>query len=447
MRILFTQRELILRAGSEMFTVEAARALHHRGHQVAIWAQRHGELAGALQAYGVPVFRTLAEIPWPPDIIHGQHHMQTMAAMAFFRGTPLVYHCHGKPWIAKPPLHRQIRHYIAMTEGMVDEMETTHHIPRGKITVVNNAVNLQRFQRTRNAPPRIARAVVFGNNFAPGPEMDRLALLCRDKGISLDLVGLHFGNAHARPEHLLQDYDLVFAIGRCAIEAMACGCAVIPLTTGMAGGMVLPETFSQWAATNFAPRLHSPADFVNADWLSEELAKYRPEAIAAVTKRLRSEYDLEQAISTLEALYHTVLQEPAPPESAEEDFRELGLYLEGLSLDVDLSYAANVETHALSEQRARYQQIRQPLVEHQAQQALQEEQTTRQKLHDRVQKLEALVLSLQEKNSGLAARWDAATGLLRRSWLGRLFLSRIRNHLDARPPSAPAESAGTVEKG
>jgi hypothetical protein len=323
---------------------------------------------------------------------------------------------------------------------MVDDMATTHRVPRGRITVLNNAVNLERFQRTRTAPPRMARAVVFGNNFFPGPEMERLTLLCREQGISLDFVGLHFGNAHARPEHLLQEYDLVFAIGRCAIEAIACGCAVIPLTTGMAGQMVLPETFPEWAAANFAPRLHSPADFVNGAWLSEELAKYHPEAVTTVTQRLRSEYDLEQTLSTLESLYQTTLQEPAPPEDAEADFRELALYLENLSLDVDLSYAANVEAHALSEQRARYQQIRQPLLEHQAQQALEEEHGKQQKLQDRAQKLEARVRALEEKNTGLAAKWEMAAGVLRRSWLGRLFLSRIRNDLEALS-AAPAKEA------
>ena len=443
MRILFTQRELILRAGSEMFTVEAARGLQRRGHEVVVWAQRYGDLARALQAYGIPVFRTLQEIPWRPEVIHGQHHMQTMTAVAFFRGTPVIYHCHGKPWIATPPRHRQIRHYIAMARDMVHEMETAHRIPRGDITVVNNSVNLERYQRTRTPAARITRAVVFGNNFFPGPEMDHLFALCRERGIALDLVGLHLGNVHARPEHLLQDYDLAFAIGRCAIEAMACGCAVIPLTTGMAGQMILPENFERWAASNFAQRLHSPADFVSGDWLSEELAKYRPEAIAMVTQRLRSEYDLEQTISTLESLYQKVIQMPPVSDDTEADIRELGLYLENLSLDVDLSYATNVETHALSEQRARYHQIQQPIREQKTEQALHEEHNKQQKLQDRAQKLEARVRSLEEKNNGLAAKWNTATKLLRGSWLGRLFLSRIRN---ATAGSSPKEPPATGEK-
>ena len=121
----------------------------------------------------------------------------------------------------------------------------------------------------------------------------------------------------------------------------------------------------------------------------------------------------------------------------EADIRELALYLEDLSQDVDLSYAASVETHALSEQRARYHQIQQRFQGQKVQQTLQEEQSRHQKLHDRSQKLEARIRSLEEKNSGLAAKWDIARQVLRRSWLGRLFLSRIRNATAAPAPKDP----------
>lgn len=428
MRILFTQRELIVRAGSEMFTVEAARGLRERGHEVAVWAQRYGDLASALHAYGIPVYRALKEIPVRPEVIHGQHHMQAMTALAFFPEVPIVYHCHGKPWIATPPRHRQIRHYIAMAQGMKDEMETLHQIPRSSITVVNNAVNLERYNRVRTPPARITRAIAFGNNFVPNADTEQLSALCREQDITLDFFGLNLGNVHARPEHLLQDYDLAFAIGRCAIEAMACGCAVIPVSSGMAGTLVTPENFSRWAASNFAPRWNNPADRVSAEWLAEELARYRPDSIAAVTQHLREEYNLDKAISALETIYHNAIRAFPVPDDRTADLTDLALYLEGLSRDVDLTYATTMETEDLTEQRARYQQIKDRVLHHQALQKFHEEQNQHEKLRDRAAKLETRVKSLEQKNEGLAAKWQVTSELLRRSWLGRLYLSRLRRH-------------------
>ena len=122
---------------------------------------------------------------------------------------------------------------------------------------------------------------------------------------------------------------LAFAIGRCAIEAMACGCAVIPVSSGMAGTLVTPENFSRWAASNFAPRWNNPADRVSAQWLSEELARYRPDSIAAVTQHLREEYDLDKAISALETIYHNAIRAVPAPDDLTADLADLALYLEG----------------------------------------------------------------------------------------------------------------------
>ena len=120
MRILITQRELIHRAGSELFTIEVATELGKRGHEVAVFCPRLGQLANIMFAAGVWIKPRLAEIPWVPEIIHGQHHLQTMAALAYFPKAPAVYHCHGYfPWVEQVPLHPRIRTYVMTCRWMV----------------------------------------------------------------------------------------------------------------------------------------------------------------------------------------------------------------------------------------------------------------------------------------------------------------------------------------
>jgi len=84
MRILMTQRELRHRGGSEMFSIEVAVELSRRGHEVAVYSPRFGDLAKFMLAGGVWVKSHLSDLPWVPEVIHGQHHLQAVAAMTRF---------------------------------------------------------------------------------------------------------------------------------------------------------------------------------------------------------------------------------------------------------------------------------------------------------------------------------------------------------------------------
>jgi hypothetical protein len=79
-----TQRELRHRGGSEMFSIEVAVELSRRGNDVAVYSPRFGDLAKFMLAGGVWVKSRLSDLPWVPEVIHGQHHLQAVAAMTRF---------------------------------------------------------------------------------------------------------------------------------------------------------------------------------------------------------------------------------------------------------------------------------------------------------------------------------------------------------------------------
>src|ERR1700704_7076978 len=133
MRILMTLRELIHRGGSEIFTVEVATELSKRGHEVAVFSPRVGDLAKIMYASGVWVKSRLAEIPWVPDVIHGQHHLQAIAALSYFLDVPAIYYCHGvTPWVEQVPSHPRIRNYVMMCQWMVTPVATEFGIPKDR---------------------------------------------------------------------------------------------------------------------------------------------------------------------------------------------------------------------------------------------------------------------------------------------------------------------------
>ncbi len=346
MRILITQRELIQHTGSELFAVEVSNELSKRGHQVAIYSPRIGDVARLVYGAGVKVKSRIEDLPWEPEIIHGQHHLQAMAAMAYFDNAPGVYFCHGaKPWVENAPLHPRMQRYLVNCVWMALRVEAEFGIERNRIEVIPNFVNLARFSETRTPSAQSRRALLFHGAGLPDAELQMLERACGDAGLSLDKIGGAFGNPQTRPEVFLPEYDLVFAIGRSAIEAMACGCAVIPILPGLAGSMIDSGNFAQWAHSNFSPRYFTSAKRISTAWLEAELKHYDPNEILAVSAKVRREHGLDTAVTALENVYKNAISRFA--ETPYERRAEFSRYLERLSQEAD----------ALWLQAAAFQQI------------------------------------------------------------------------------------------
>ena len=104
MRVLITNNTLDTRAGSELYVRDLASALLRRGHNPVAYSTRLGAVAEELRSATIPVIDDLNLLTVPPDIIHGQHHLEAMTAMLHFPDTPAVYFCHGwLPWEEMAP--------------------------------------------------------------------------------------------------------------------------------------------------------------------------------------------------------------------------------------------------------------------------------------------------------------------------------------------------------
>src|SRR5262245_44214102 len=115
MRILLTNIWLLSRSGTEVVIRDFALALARRGHQPIVYAPQSGEPATELRARGISVVDSLEHIKEAPDIIHGQHNVPTVEALATFPQVPAVWICHDfDSWHDEPPHFPQIRRYIAV---------------------------------------------------------------------------------------------------------------------------------------------------------------------------------------------------------------------------------------------------------------------------------------------------------------------------------------------
>jgi hypothetical protein len=332
LRILITNNTLAERAGSELYVRDVAQSLLKRGHTPIAYSANLGEVAKELRALTIPIVDNLDLLSTPPDLIHGQHHVETMTALLRFPNVPAVFVCHGwLPLEETPPRFPRILRYVAVDHAVRDRLIYERAIPEERVRVILNFVDLQRFKVRGPLPAKPRRALVFSNKMSEGAGLGAVREACAREGIALDAVGMNAGGACARPEELLGRYDLVFAKARCALEAMAAGTAVVLCDTAGVGPLVTTGNLERLRPFNFGIRILQEG--LTPDALAREIARYDPEDAREVSRRIRATAPMEAAVDELVALYEEVLAEHqnANAHDAEAEGRAAATYLRWLA--------------------------------------------------------------------------------------------------------------------
>ena len=320
MNILFSQYGLDHRGGSELFVVEVAGEFLRRGHSVAVYTGVAGPMAAHLTGLGGVVVDDPRKCPWTPDVIHGQHRMFALKALMAFPSTPAIHYIHGfVPRLEKPFLHPRILRYVTISHGMAEHFAVSLGLPRESFEVIHNHIDLELYAAVRAVSESPRKALLYSNaRFSP-VQLSMIGEACRERGMSLELAGLCNGRVEEHPERLLPNFDVVFAIGRSALEAAACGCAVIPLYGGMAEELLHPGNYNRIRNQNFAVRL-SEHEKLSAEWIGRQLDQWDRDAILAVTRMIRDDARLEKTADRLESIYGAVIADHAgSPEPALDD--------------------------------------------------------------------------------------------------------------------------------
>jgi len=310
MRVLITNHILSNYAGTELYVRDLATSLLNRGHTPIVYSTQLGQVARELRAATVPVVDDLSAIASPPDIIHGQHNLETMSALLHFPDTPAIYFCHAwAAWVEAPPRFPRILRYVAVDDTCYDRLVCEEAIPAERARVILNFVDLTRFQARPPLPAKPARALIFSNHAREDSYLEVVSEACRRAGVALDVVGLGVGNMLAQPERLLGQYDLIFAKGRCALEALAVGAAVVLCDAVGMGTLVTTGELEHLRRLNFGVR--AMRGQLDAGALAREVARYDPKDAAEVSRRIRASAGIEFAVDEIVALYREVIDEYA----------------------------------------------------------------------------------------------------------------------------------------
>ncbi|BCS30939.1 hypothetical protein TBR22_A01400 [Luteitalea sp. TBR-22] len=326
MRVLLTAASLDARTGAELYVYDVATGLLARGHRPVAFAPQLGHVAEHLRDATVPVARSLDDLGEPPDLIHGQDNHVFLTALLRFPGVPGVRVCHG--WEdERPTRFPRIRRYVAVDDTVRDRMTGEWGLPATAVSTVRNFADLRRFVPRAPLPSSPSRALLFSNYAAAHAAVVRQA--CLGAGLPLDVAGSSVGVAADHPEALLGQYDVVFAKGRCAIEAMAVGAAVILCDASGAGPMVTTTNIADLHRVNFGLRaLSSP---LSPAVLAQELARYDAGDAARVSAHVRAVASMDDAVDRLVEVYEQAWHDQAAsPAPADDDLRAAAAYLTSL---------------------------------------------------------------------------------------------------------------------
>jgi hypothetical protein len=304
LRILITNLFVANFSGSETVVELLADALSRAGHAPMIFAPTLGPQAERMQARGHIVVDRLAMLPQRPDVMHLQHITPALMALVAFPDVPAVFTCHSATIeVEAPRFHPHIRRYVAV-DDFCRARCLKRDIPKDRLSVILNAVDLERFKARPPLPPRPQAALMLTKTFE---RQNLVRAACAKAGLTLDELGPATGEMSDQLEKILPRYDIVFATARMALEAATVGCAVVVADGRGLAGMLRSENLQAWRRLNFGVGLLTAP--VTAAALDAAIAAYDAADAAEVCRCLRLEASADDYAAAYLQLYGQAIGE------------------------------------------------------------------------------------------------------------------------------------------
>ena len=303
MRVLLTNYNLQGRSGTELYIFELALALLKRGHNPVVYSPRLGTLAEQLRSHTVPVIDDLKKCADPPDIIHAHHNLPAVESLLRFPGVPGIFVCHDRlSWTDEPPPMSRFVKMIAVDYNCRERLIAESGIKPERVDVLRNAVDLTKFKERPALPTEPKKALIFSNQSG---HVESLKRACATAGLNLERMH-QLQERGQTPEDVLGEFDIVFAKGRCALEALAVGCAVIVCDEFGLGPMVTSDNYQLVRELNCGRRLLQ--NEMSEENILRELNKYDPSQQTIVVQKMREEGSLNKLVDNWLLLYQEIIE-------------------------------------------------------------------------------------------------------------------------------------------
>jgi hypothetical protein len=305
--LLLVTRALSRPAGSEIYLETVATELRQLGHEVELYSPDLGTMAGRLRAAGFVVHESLDGVR-PPDVVHAQHASTALRARARFPSVPMVYVCHSSVLDIEDVPPMAVPQAIVVLSDIVRA--------RVEASALGAEVDVVRLRQPVAVPFTDGGLVPIGATPTTATLVAHrsahvepvLREVCGAHGITLHTIGGDGNRVDDLTSHLMGS-DIVFAVGRSLLEAMAIGRAAFLLDDRGSGGFVTAESYPGMERGTFAAFDPEPC---TRELLTAHLRHYDPELGRLGRELVRRHHSSRVHARELVAVYQGAVEAPPP---------------------------------------------------------------------------------------------------------------------------------------
>lgn len=315
LNILIATHHLNGYTGSEILTKTLAVALRRNGHKVTVYSKYIDKIRTEFERFGIKLTDDLASIKNEKfDIAHVHHNINAIEIRYYFPTLHIVFYSQGVlPFLEQPPIiDLGIKKYLALSEEIRDNL-ISKGVKSSEIEIIRNFVDQDLFH-SQNEISSIPRNVLVISGRLDTLRENIIKRSCERAGLNCKFVGgRHESVEQKKLIELIKQCDIVFSLGRGAIESMMCGRVTIIYDYLGGDGMVTPDTFDEIKKNNFSGRRFHYE--YNEEELIAELKKYHKEFGAIIRQKIIEEYSIDSVIPKLLKLYYETIESPLLPTS------------------------------------------------------------------------------------------------------------------------------------
>lgn len=296
---------------------------------MAAYSTQWGEIAATLLAEGIPVLQDPAQAPWTPDVIHGHHQWETTVAALRWHDRPVLSFCRGiESWHEAACHAPNVVRWVAIDEPCAQRLILEEKVPADKVSLVLNGIDVERFQVRAPLPEHPHSALLFSNYATPERLLPEVVKACGDEGLQCEAIGSGVHRIVDRPEEMLGQFDIVFAKGKAALEAIFTGCAVIVCDVKGLGPLVTADNFLELRKQSFGyPCMTDP---LTPEGIRERIRQWNPESSMRAQAMARETCRITDMFDGMEALYRQAAATPVTSDlTTWMDFSAAFLALQG----------------------------------------------------------------------------------------------------------------------
>ncbi len=313
LNILLTNHHLLDFTGSEVFTFTIADFLKRNGHKVTIYSNYIDRIRKYFDLRGIPITNNLATLKGSHfDVAHVHHNINALEVRYFFPRLPIVFLSHGVlPFLEQPPqIDIRISKFLAVSEEVKNNL-ITKVADKDTVDIYRNIVDSDIFRPRSKINNKPRNALILSNRIDTSTE-HTIREACNLLNIECTFIGSRFSEIdYFQVPNVMNQADIVFSLGRGAVEAAMC--ARIPIVYDYQGGdgLVRPGDLQDIMKCNFSGR--SKGINFSVKTLVDEIRKYKAEYGEELREIACQYFNAEFKINELIEIYHAAIKDDIRP--------------------------------------------------------------------------------------------------------------------------------------